>query len=132
MRTLLMGLLLAVPTPTPATTYQADCAGLTITSSGYPDGAWGMFSIGDEPPRELVLNDTGFTAWPGDLDGLNEFWIMPDLTDPATSTRGSVQCEPTLFAEPEVDVQVGEIAPEPVPAGLDLSAWVDVALAPPW
>jgi hypothetical protein len=114
--------------PPPIIEIQADCAsGLTITTTGYPEGAAGMFTIGSEAPRRLALNSTVHADWPVSID-IYDYVVMAVPGDGQTVT-GTVDChvepiEPMVVVVPE---------PAPVAPAFEPSAlFPGLELADPW
>lgn len=117
--------------PPPVVEVQADCAsGLTITTSGYPEGSAGMFTIGSEPPRGLALNGTVHADWPVSID-VFDYVVMAVPGDGQTVT-GTVDChvEPVIAA-PVAPMVVA--SPEPILPVFEPSLlWPGLELADPW
>lgn len=81
-----------VATSGPTIDIQATCdGGLTITTTGYPDGQMGMFSIGGEPPRQLVLNSVSHTDWPEYMTD-RSYLIFTEPGDPNQVYAGDPDC----------------------------------------
>lgn len=112
--------------PPPLVEVQADCAsGLNITTSGYPDGSAGMFTIGSEAPRRLALNSSVHADWPVSIDVFD--YVVMAVPGDGQVVAGTVDChvepvavEPVFVPEPE--------APAFKPSAL----WPGLELADPW
>lgn len=115
----------AAPTQ-PLVEVHADCAsGLTITSSGYPEGAAGMFTIGSEAPRNLPLNGSVHADWPVSIDVFD--YVVMAVPGDGQVVTGTVDCH----VEPVVVEPV--FVPEPEAVAFEPSAlWPGLELANPW
>ena len=118
----------------PTIDIQATCdSGLTITTSGYPDGQVGFFSIGGEPPRQLLLNSVSHTDWPENLTD-HSYLIFTQPGDPSQVYGGDPQCTTaTIETPPTTEPTIEAPVAEPVVVDvIDTSIWTGVELAPPW
>lgn len=81
-----------IATSGPTIDIQATCdGGLTITTAGYPDGQLGLFSIGGEPPRQLILNSVSQTDWPEYMTD-RSYLIFTEPGDPTQVYSGDPGC----------------------------------------
>jgi hypothetical protein len=118
----------------PTIDVQATCdAGLTITTSGYPEGQVGFFSIGGEPPRQLALNGVSHTDWPEFMTN-RSYLIFTNPGDPAQVYSGDPGCaiELPVAAEPEPAPAPAPVVTAPPVEQIGTALWANVALAPPW
>lgn len=118
---------------TPTVNVDATCEGLTVATSGWPEGSDGIVGFGANPPWAAPVNATGtYLGWhPAGERVWNVTVRGPGQVEQVL--QGTIDC-----AETAPDVLV-EADPQPViterprrqsvdPAGF----WADVELAPPW
>lgn len=142
MRTLFVGLLLAVPAPAPQATMNATCEAVTFTVTGYPEGSMVFLWGNSQMPFQFIVGQAAdwYTTEDGGGSGtlpmggsLTEWdWAIDVALPDGTNVRpasGHIAC-PIAMTEPIVEVET--VVAEPVAPVLDLSPWANVALAPPW
>ncbi len=69
----------------PSMTYQADCAGVTLTTSGWPDGSSGILGINGEPPYSVPTNTTGH--WAPSLPVIGGYGFDIDVRGPGLADQ---------------------------------------------
>lgn len=136
----------------PIITASADCEYLDVDVAGLPDGTAVFVSEGQQPPFGFTVGTGpywGFTPQPGGASahipiGAYErvhlfTWAVGTEEQPLIAS-GQVDCRPAVepvTAEPPVvpvvePVVVASEPPTPAPAEVQMEAWADVALSPPW
>jgi hypothetical protein len=138
-------------TPPPSVLVQADCAGITVTVSGHPDGTSVIVGVDSEPPYGFTFGEAD--PWgrfqpqsdgtvvghliPGNyavahppfhvivgVVGSNDYtdYVVTDCPAPVVTTAPATP-EPAVVA-PRVEVIAAPV--------VDYTIWADVAAAPPW
>ena len=115
----------------PNVTADATCSGLTVTTSGWPEGSEGIVGFGSNPPWGATLNTT--VTYQGYISATPIDWnvLLRGPGQVQQELQGVIDCSPRVdTTEP---IEAPPAAPAPAQVDVDpLGVWDHIALAPPW
>lgn len=121
----------AASPPGPSYNHTADCAGITITTAGWPDGSYGILGVNGDPPAAIPLNTTH--SWP--TSGSYTFTVyfqVPGQVPMSEIEHHDCDAPPdTVAVEPAAPVAAVKSQPR-VKVDTFTGRWKSVRLAPPW